>query len=64
MKVHHCEAAGALRLRRDDSDIVDARELETGIVPDFEAGGPLAGCEVPTQRVPAARRSRMHHGVA
>lgn len=66
MKMHYDEQADALYLRLDDSKIIDSKEVQPGIVLDFNAERQVVGIEVLRlkERVPNADVSKLQFDVA
>lgn len=66
MKMHYDEKADALYLRLDDSKIVDSKEIQPGIVLDFNAENQVVGIEVlgVKERVPSANLKELQFDVA
>lgn len=66
MRMHYDEQADALYLRLDDSKIIDSKEVQPGIVLDFNAAQQVVGIEVLRlkERVPNADVRRLHFEVA
>lgn len=66
MRMHYDEQADALYLRLDDSKIVDSKEVQPGIVLDFNAEQQVIGIEVLRlkERVPSANLTQLQFDVA
>ena len=66
MRMHYDEQADALYLRLDDSKIIDSKEVQPGIVLDFNAEQQVVGIEVLRlkARVPNADVRQLHFDVA
>ena len=66
MKMHYDEQADALYLRLDDSKIIDSKEVQPGIVLDFNAEEQVVGIEVLRlkERVPSANLKQLQFEVA
>jgi uncharacterized protein YuzE len=66
MKMHYDEQADALYLRLDDSKIIDSKEVQPGIVLDFNAEQQVVGIEVLRlkERVPNADVRQLQFDVA
>lgn len=66
MRMHYDEQADALYLRLDDSKIIDSKEVQPGIVLDFNAAQQVVGIEVLRlkERVPNADVRQLHFDVA
>ncbi|MDA8107725.1 MAG: DUF2283 domain-containing protein [Betaproteobacteria bacterium] len=66
MRMHYDEEADALYLRLDDSKIIDSKEVQPGIVLDFNAEQQVVGIEVLRlkERVPNADVKQLHFDVA
>lgn len=66
MRVHFDEKADALYFRLDDSKIIDSREVQPGIVLDFNDQNQVVGIEIlrVKQRVPLANLKNIHFEVA
>ena len=66
MRMHYDEQADALYLRLDDSKIIDSKEVQPGIVLDFNAEQQVVGIEVLRlkERVPNADVRRLQFDVA
>ena len=66
MRMHYDEQADALYLRLDDSKVIDSKEVQPGIVLDFNAGQQVVGIEVLRlkERVPNADVRQLHFDVA
>jgi uncharacterized protein YuzE len=66
MRMHYDERADALYLRLDDSKIIDSKEVQPGIVLDFNAEQQVVGIEVLRlkERVPNADVRQLQFDVA
>ena len=66
MKVHFDEAADAVYLKLDESEIVESEEVHPGIVLDFNALSEVVGIEVlhVKDRIPLAILRQMQFEVA
>lgn len=66
MKVHFDEKADALYVRLDDSKIIDSREVQPGIVLDFNDKNQVVGIEIlkVKKRVPSANLKNIQFEVA
>ena len=66
MRMHYDEQADALYLRLDDSKIIDSKEVQPGIVLDFNAERQVLGIEVLRlkERVPNADVRKLQFDVA
>jgi uncharacterized protein YuzE len=66
MRMHYDEQADALYLRLDDSKIIDSKEVQPGIVLDFNAAQQVVGIEVLRlkERVPNADVRQLHFDIA
>ena len=66
MRMHYDEQADALYLRLDDSKIIDSKEVQPGIVLDFNADEHVVGIEVLRlkERVPSANLKQLQFDVA
>ena len=66
MRMHYDEQADALYLRLDDSKIIDSKEVQPGIVLDFNAERQVVGIEVLRlkERVPNADVKKLQFDVA
>lgn len=66
MRMHYDEQADALYLRLDDSRIIDSKEVQPGIVLDFNAEQQVVGIEVLRlkERVPTADLKQLQFDVA
>jgi len=66
MRMHYDEQADALYLRLDDSKIIDSKEVQPGIVLDFNAEQQVVGIEVLRlkERVPNADVRQVQFDVA
>lgn len=66
MRMHYDEQADALYLRLDDSKIIDSKEVQPGIVLDFNAARQVVGIEVLRlkERVPNADVRQLQFDVA
>lgn len=66
MRMHYDEQADALYLRLDDSKVIDSKEVQPGIVLDFNAEQQVVGIEVLRlkERVPTADVKQLHFDVA
>ena len=66
MRVHFDEKADALYFRLDDSKIIDSREVQPGIVLDFNDQDQVVGIEIlrVKKRVPLANLKNIQFEVA
>ena len=66
MRMHYDEQADALYLRLDDSKIIDSKEVQPGIVLDYNADEHVVGIEVLRlkERVPSANLKQLQFDVA
>ena len=66
MRVHFDEKADALYFRLDDSKIIDSREVQPGIVLDFNDQNQVVGIEIlrVKKRVPLANLKNIQFEVA
>lgn len=66
MKVHFDEKADALYVRLDDSKIIDSREVQPGIVLDFNDQNQVVGIEIlrVKRHVPLANLKNIQFEVA
>lgn len=66
MRMHYDEQADALYLRLDDSKIIDSKEVQPGIVLDFNSAQQVVGIEVLRlkERVPNADVRQLQFDVA
>jgi uncharacterized protein YuzE len=66
MRVHFDEKADALYVRLDDSKIIDSREVQPGIVLDFNDQNQVVGIEIlrVKKRVPLANLKNIQFEVA
>lgn len=65
MKVHFDEKADALYLRLDDSKIIESKEVQPGIVLDYNQAKQVVGIEIlrVKDRVPLANLRQMQFEV-
>ena len=66
MRMQYDEKADALYLRLDESPVVDSREVDPGVVLDFNANHQVVGIEVLRlkERVPSADLKQIQFEVA
>ena len=66
MRVHFDEKADALYVRLDDSKIIDSREVQPGILLDFNDQNQVVGIEIlrVKKRVPLANLKNIQFEVA
>jgi uncharacterized protein YuzE len=66
MRIHYHQAADALYLRLDESEVVDSQEVNPGLVLDFNADDEVVGIEVLRlrSRFPSADPEHLHVHIA
>jgi uncharacterized protein YuzE len=66
MRVRTDEAADALYIRLEESEIVESEEVSPGVILDFDDGGRVVGIEILNvrQRLPGADLRRVEVEVA